>query len=147
MPVETISRLSVSMSSFLPMSKRWKLLYYRDELGYSPYLDWVTTKLSAPEKECFSRVLNNYLLRFGDTKPKANWLSNLTEGLYQLRIQEIDSDGKRTILIRIYVHFYGNNEILVISGYDKLKYPEKLRQQEEIRRARKILREWRENDR
>lgn len=47
------------------------------------------------------------------------------------------------VLLRAFVHFYGDRIVLLLGGYDKGRYPQKKRQQREIARARKLLRQFR----
>ena len=46
------------------------------------------------------------------------------------------------VLLRVFVHFYGDRIALLLGGYDKGRYPQKKRQQKEIARARKLLRQF-----
>ncbi|MCY4620460.1 MAG: hypothetical protein OXD34_01295 [bacterium] len=46
------------------------------------------------------------------------------------------------VLLRVFVHFYGDRIVLLLGGYDKGRYPQKKRQQREIARARKSLRQF-----
>jgi hypothetical protein len=50
----------------------------------------------------------------------------------------------RTILLRVFVHFYGRQVILLLSGYDKSKDPSQKRQARDIVRARRFLTAWNE---
>lgn len=93
---------------------------------------------------------------------RTEWLKPLGEGLHEFRIRhdavEIanmfggpDADEAanavsppRAILLRVFVHFYGDRVILLLSGYDKGADPSEKRQQREITRARKCLTAWHE---
>ncbi len=48
----------------------------------------------------------------------------------------------RAILLRVFVHFYGDKVILLLSGYDKGRDPSAKRQGREIAQARKCLTAW-----
>ena len=43
------------------------------------------------------------------------------------------------VLLRVFVHFYGDRIALLLGGYDKGRYPKKKRRQREIARARRLL--------
>ena len=43
------------------------------------------------------------------------------------------------VLLRVFVHFYGDKVILLIGGYDKGGDPKRRRQQREIAEARRLL--------
>lgn len=93
---------------------------------------------------------------------RTEWLKPLGEGLHEFRVRhdasEItnmfsgeDADDAanaisppRAILLRVFVHFYGDRVILLLSGYDKGGDPSDKRQQREIARARKCLTAWHE---
>ena len=128
------------------MAKRWKMVIYRDGNGYSPYLDWVSETLTDDQVRCLERVLHEHLFRYGNSKAKVKWLRDLNGGLYQLRVQGLNKWGAKEILLRVYLHFFGDKEILFISGYDKAIDSSPNRQQSEIISARKILENWIENE-
>ncbi|MDA8296245.1 MAG: hypothetical protein M0004_06605 [Actinomycetota bacterium] len=93
---------------------------------------------------------------------RTEWLKPLGEGLHEFRVRhdaaEIanmfggeDADDAanavsppRAVLLRVFVHFYGDRVILLLSGYDKGADPSDKRQQREIARARKYLTAWHE---
>lgn len=55
--------------------------------------------------------------------------------------------GLRSVLLRVFVHFHGDKKILLLGGYDKGQHPQPRRQEREIARNRKYLREFRSNAR
>lgn len=50
------------------------------------------------------------------------------------------------VLLRVFVHFHGDKKILLLGGYDKGQHPQPRRQEREIARNRKYLREFRSNE-
>ena len=128
------------------MARRWKMVIYRDGNGYSPYLDWVTNTLDRKQTTHLQVVLSDYLFKYGNSKPKAKWLRDLSGGLYQLRVQGINKHGEKEVLLRVYLHFLEDQKVLFLSGYDKLSDSSPSRQQEEIGFARSILKKWSEDE-
>ena len=62
---------------------------------------------------------------------------------------ELTSSGRRNdkVLLRVFVHFYGDRVILLLGGYDKGEDPKERRQQREISEARRLLRQFKERQR
>lgn len=121
-------------------------MIYEGSDGSSPYLDWVLKTLNRKQNACLQVVLSNYLFKYGNAKPDVKWLRDLGGGLHQLRVQGLNKNREKEVLLRVYLHFFGNKEILFLSGYDKLSDSSKVRQQKEINFARSILRKWSENE-
>ena len=117
-------------------------MIYKDATGYSPYAEWVTNTLAPVQLASLNRVLDEFLFKFGNSNLKAKWLKDLSSGLYQLRVQKKDQLGKKQVLLRINLHFYGNRQVLFLSGYDKKLNSSPERQQSEIEFARKLLKKW-----
>ena len=84
------------------------------------------------------------------------WLKALGRGLHEFRVRHDGDEIARMfsaetqpaaappekVLLRVFVHFYGDRIVLLLGGYDKGRYPQKKRQQREIARARKLLRQF-----
>ena len=51
------------------------------------------------------------------------------------------------VLLRVFVHFYGDKTILLLGGYDKGEDPKQRRQQREIAEARRLLAQFKERRR
>jgi hypothetical protein len=51
------------------------------------------------------------------------------------------------VLLRVFVHFYGDRVILLLGGYDKRRDPSGRRQQREIKEARRLLTQFKERQR
>ena len=54
---------------------------------------------------------------------------------------------REKVLLRVFVHFYGDRIVLLLGGYDKGRDPKENRQQREIAQARKLLAQFRERKR
>ena len=54
---------------------------------------------------------------------------------------------REKVLLRVFVHFYGDKIVLLLGGYDKGRDPKEKRQQREIAQARKPLTQFRERQR
>lgn len=92
---------------------------------------------------------------------RTEWLKALGDGLHEFRVRH-DADEvarmfggtapevasrREKVLLRIFVHFYGQRVILLLGGYDKGDDPNERRQQREIADARKLLRQFKERQR
>jgi hypothetical protein len=51
------------------------------------------------------------------------------------------------VLLRVFVHFYGDKVILLLGGYDKGANPKPRRQQREIAEARRLLAQFKDRRR
>jgi len=59
-----------------------------------------------------------------------------------------DTAGRREkVLLRVFVHFYGEKVVLLLGGYDKGDDPKERRQQKEIAEARRLLVQFKERQR
>jgi len=92
---------------------------------------------------------------------RTEWLKALGQGLHEFRVRhEADEIARmfggeppdvaaprEKVLLRVFVHFYGDKVVLLLGGYDKGKDPKDKRQQREIARARKLLAQFKERQR
>ncbi len=84
---------------------------------------------------------------------RTEWLKALGEGLHEFRVRhdaeevarmfggdvpEVDGQSEK-VLLRVFVHFYGQKVVLLLGGYDKGDDPKERRQQREIAEARRLL--------
>lgn len=67
-------------------------------------------------------------------RPVESWLDSLTEQ----KFATMDA----AILLRLFVHFYGEKVVLLLHGYDKAGNDSQRNQEREINLARKRLKEW-----
>jgi hypothetical protein len=89
------------------------------------------------------------------------WLKLLGAGLHEFRIRHDAHQIQRMfggvsgevthlrgkVLLRVFVHFYGDRVILLLGGYDKGASPKGRRQQREITEARRLLTQFKERQR
>lgn len=92
---------------------------------------------------------------------RTEWLKALGDGLHEFRVRhdadeigrmfggdapEVDGQPEK-VLLRVFVHFYGQKVVLLLGGYDKGDDPKERRQQREIAEARRLLRQFKERQR
>jgi hypothetical protein len=93
---------------------------------------------------------------------RTEWLKALGDGLHEFRIRHTAAEVARLfggedvappagptekVLLRVFVHFYGQKVILLLGGYDKGEDSTERRQQREIQAARRHLTQFRERQR
>jgi putative component of toxin-antitoxin plasmid stabilization module len=92
---------------------------------------------------------------------RTEWLKALGEGLHEFRVRHDEGEIVRmsggessgvvgsgeTVLLRVFVHFYGSKVVLLLGGYDKGADPKERRQQREIAEARRLLTQFKERQR
>lgn len=90
---------------------------------------------------------------------RTEWLKALGRGLCEFRVRH-DADEilhmfggdppqvaapAEKVLLRVFVHFYGDKVVLLIDGYDKGEDPKQRRQQQKIAEARRLLAQFRKH--
>lgn len=106
-------------------------------------------------------AIDRVLTARGIDLARTEWLKALGEGLHEFRVRH-DADeiarmfggeapvtqarGEK-VLLRVFVHFYGDKVILLLGGYDKGADPKERRQQREIKAARQYLGQFKERQR
>jgi hypothetical protein len=92
---------------------------------------------------------------------RTEWLKALGEGLHEFRVRHAADEVARMfggdapdvggrpekVLLRVFVHFYGQKVVLLLGGYDKGDDPKPRRQQREIAEARRLLGQFKERQR
>jgi len=92
---------------------------------------------------------------------RTEWLKALGEGLHEFRVRHDGEEIARmfggeapaaegvpeAVLLRVFVHFYGDKVILLLGGYDKGANPKPRRQQREIAEARRLLAQFKDRRR
>jgi phage-related protein len=115
----------------------YEIEFYEDSAGRKPCLEWIR-ELDARERRVLGTALREILQQQGINVCSSPFGKQLGEGLFEFRLRE-DS-----LLLRVFCHAYGNQIVLLLSGYDKGKDPGSRRQQREIAEARKRLSAWRQ---
>jgi hypothetical protein len=54
---------------------------------------------------------------------------------------------KERILLRVFVHFHGSKVVLLFGGYDKGRDPGSGKQDQEVKKAQRMLKDWRVRER
>jgi putative component of toxin-antitoxin plasmid stabilization module len=138
----------------------WTIEVFEADNGSQPFAQFVA-KLTPAQRLALNAAVEHRLVPFGMELVRTEWMKPLKEGLYELRIRhhahEIarldrnaapgSSSRSERILLRVFVHFYGNRIVLLLGGYDKGKEPSERRQQHEIASARKLLRQFQSRQR
>lgn len=92
---------------------------------------------------------------------RTEWLKALGEGLHEFRVRHdaeeiarmfggdppVASSPREKVLLRVFVHFYGEKVILLLGGYDKGRDSKERRQQQEIAQARRLLAQFKDRQR
>lgn len=141
------------------MGDRWTLEAFEDDIGRIPFERYVHV-LDDVKAAALEAALEHVLAARGLELVRTEWLKALGEGLHEFRVRhdksEIDrmfgdatgSPGKPAkILLRVFVHFYGDKVVLLLGGYDKGRDSGQRRQGREIDEARRLLRQFRERQR
>lgn len=112
---------------------------------------------SLPEYEqaVLVAAIEQVLARYGIDICTGEWGRPLGDGLYEFRVKkslkailkfagiEHDKPGAdRTVLLRVFCTFHGSKVVLLFHGYAKKRDPSARRQQKEIKKAARTLREW-----
>ena len=109
------------------------------------------------EQAVLTAAIEHVLEKYGIDICSGEWGKSLGKGLYEFRIRKslsaifaeagldppADVVGtNRQVLLRVFCTFHGNKVVLLYSGYNKKKDSSEKRQQQEIKRARKIHEKW-----
>lgn len=133
---------------------------YEADDGTIPFESFVDD-LSDLKALALDAAVERVLRERGIDLVRTEWLKALGEGLHEFRIRHDAAEiarmfggdvpepvGRREkVLLRVFVHFHGARIVLLLGGYDKGVEPKEHRQQREIARARRLLREFRERER
>lgn len=142
-------------------SNHWTVEAWEDKNGRSPFGKWYQ-KLSEYDQAVVHATIEHVLKPLGMDICETTWGKSLGDGLYELRIrtslnailnkgtndkvQVPIGAGDKPILLRIFCTFHGKRIALLFQGYDKGKDSSTRRQQNEIKLARKHLKEWKKED-
>lgn len=113
----------------------YKIEFFEDRGGRKPCLDWLK-ELDTPKKRVIGTALREILQEQGSNVCASPYGKQLGGGLFEFRLREDD------LLFRVFCHAFGDQIVLLLSGYDKGEDPSKKRQNHEIAEARKRLTAW-----
>ncbi|PVE94974.1 type II toxin-antitoxin system RelE/ParE family toxin [Microbacterium sp. TPD7012] len=121
-------------------------------------------KLPQYEQAVMVAAIEKVLGVLGHEVCATEWGKNLGEGLYEFRVRkslraihdEFKENGvdlpalppgsDRGVLLRAFFTVHGDRIVLLLHIYDKKRDPSEKRQQREIKRARKLLKAWLEEE-
>jgi hypothetical protein len=119
---------------------------YRDEVGFSPFLNWLHNDESPEVISVVYKYLDFLVTKRGTGIIGSKYLKPLGDHLFQLRIKEYADDQQIKFLIRIYLCFDFRHGVHILSGYNKGLDDSRERQSQEIEKARQLLRKWMETN-
>ena len=122
------------------------VLIYVDKFGKNYFEEWYLTKLDIESQELVRQAIKQQLLVRGRNLIDTLWLKSVYPDLFQLRIRKSRKPQRIKILLRIYLCFDDDNQIVLLSGYNKGIDTSRIVQSNEIERARRLLNDWREGN-
>ena len=111
--------------------------------GNSPFRNWYSHELDFDMQALVREAITNQLVARGRSLEDTLWLKSVYPDLYQLRIKKSLKPSRVRILLRIYLCFEDNDEIVLLSGYNKGINTSREIQSGEIERAINLLNDWR----
>ena len=142
------------------MAGEWTPEPFEADDGTIPFQRFVE-ELSDVQFAALDTAIQRVLCVRGIDLVRTQWLKALGRGLHEFRVRHHAGEiarmfggdpltapprGER-VLLRVFVHFYGDKVILLLGGYDKGAGPKARRQQREIQRARRLLDEFKTRQR
>jgi hypothetical protein len=128
----------------------------------STFQRWFAKELDQYEQVVLDAAIENILEVYGIDICEGEWGKALGHGLYEFRVRQslhaIRTHGMatppaakpgedRTVLLRVFVTFHGAKVVLLLHGLNKGKDSSPRRQNAEIARARKLLKQWQRESR
>ena len=120
--------------------------------GGVPFVRFVES-LSDFKFVALDAAIDRVLARRGLDLVRTEWLKALGGGLHEFRVRHTareiaqmfggagpsSASSHERVLLRVFVHFYGDRMVLLLGGYDKGRHSGAKKQQQEIARARRSL--------
>ncbi len=122
------------------------VMMYVDKSGRNHFEEWYLKKLDLESQGLVREAIKQQLIVRGRSLIDTLWLKSVYPDLYQLRIKKSRKPQRIKILLRIYLCFDIDNQIVLLSGYNKGIDTSRELQSHEIERARKLLNDWREGN-
>ncbi|VAW03370.1 hypothetical protein MNBD_ACTINO01-812 [hydrothermal vent metagenome] len=140
------------------MTARYTLVFYAEASGREPLADFLRN-LEPHKRASLVAALSEILAHQGVDVCATEYGKHLGKGLAEFRLRHsYDEIIKRfpdgevvrppvrrrggSVLLRVFFHAYGDKRVLLLGGYDKGRRSSKRKQEAEIARARKRLREF-----
>jgi hypothetical protein len=119
------------------------VMMYVSKEGRNYFADWYLFELDKELQALVREAITRQLIIRGRSLVDTLWLKPVYQDLFQLRIRKSRKPQRIRILLRIYLCFDENNEIVLLSGYNKGIDTSRETQSVEIDKARNLLNEWR----
>ncbi len=133
--------------------ENWRIEYY--DGAESSFESWMDS-LNEIKFAALSAAIEIVLAPNGLQLIGTPWIKHVDKGIFEFRIKYSAADIKAMyaiagfnspqppskILLRVFLHFHGSRNILLLSGYDKAANDKPNKQQAEIRLAKLRLRRW-----
>jgi putative component of toxin-antitoxin plasmid stabilization module len=143
-----------------PTSGIWTPEPFEADDGTVPFARFVNN-LSDFKFTALDASIDRVLSVRGIDLARTEWLRPLGKGVHEFRVRHdvneiahmFGGDPPQaaapavTILLRVFVHFYGDKAILLLGGYDKGEDPTESRRRREIAEARRLLAQFKERQR
>jgi len=140
---------------------KWTAGFYQDANGRRPAEIWMGG-LSVAKYAALRAAIKHVLEVQGMALSGTLWMTPLGDGLYEFRVKhserqilnmyseitgdELPKKPLEKILLRVFVHFHGEQIVLLLGGYDKATDDSEKKQRAEIQVARKTLGAWRRQE-
>jgi hypothetical protein len=134
---------------------KFEIEIFRDSNGKQPFLTWADRKLSDSQFAALDAAIDHVLAEQGIQLLGTAWMKSLGKNLFEFRIRHTASqiitetspntksnNERNKVLLRVFVSFPFQSQILVLHGYDKGSDDSRSRQHKEIALARSRLKEW-----
>ena len=139
-----------------PRGGRWVPEAFQTALGNIPFATFVDGLPNA-SANALKIAINTVLAARGIELAGTEWLRPLGKGLHEFRIRHDAAEiahmfgrhtaaatpPRRAILLRLFVHFHGDRQVVLLNGHDKGADTSERRQRLEIARARRLLAQFR----
>jgi hypothetical protein len=139
---------------------RWSLEPFVADDGTIPFERFID-ELPDFQFIALATAIERVLAVRGIELARTEWLKSLGEGLHEFRVRHDGAEISRMfgghppstalpagqVLLRVFVHFYGDRTILLLGGYDKGRSPKERQQQREIGKARRLLSQFKTQQR
>ena len=144
------------------MANNWTVVFYEDEAGRLPAEEWIE-ELNDAKYAALRAAIKHVLQDQGLALSGTLWMTPLGDSLYEFRVkhsarqilsmfaevgqEDLPANPPGKILLRLFVHFHGDRAVMLLGGYDKGRDDSPRRQQAEIKKARKMLTDWKLRER
>ena len=135
--------------------KPYTLEFYADDDGREPAAVFID-KLEPHKRAALLAALQEILAQHGKDVCNTEYGKNLGKSLFEFRLRHTydeiaaqhpdaasiappSRDRNAEVLLRVFFHPHGDKLILLLSAYDKGRHASRKRQDNEIKRARKFL--------